>query len=234
MKKKSAEPISLSRHPRAADGRVSGRDPALRTNVVYANRLLLALLTLLLTSALSPADDLQNSYSFEYYGKYAEAHELGEKLTAGSPKEYFFALRAGWLAYLAGKYSRSLDLYQNALLLKPDSLEPRLGQLLPLLALGKYKQVEMTALAILRSDPKNYTARIKLAYALYLTGDFLRAEKQYAELEADFPSDATVLMGLGWAQLKQGKKSPAQTYFGRVKAMFPDNRYADEGLKWAK
>jgi tetratricopeptide (TPR) repeat protein len=180
------------------------------------------------------ADDLQISYSLEYYGKYADACTLGEKLTAENPKEYFFALRAGWLAYLAGKYSRSLDLYQNALLLKSDSLEPRLGQLLPLLALGKYKQVEMTALAILRSDPKNYTARIKLAYALYLAGEFSRSEKQYAELEADFPSDATVLMGLGWAQLKQGKKSPAQQQFNRVKTMFPENKYADEGLKWAK
>lgn len=180
------------------------------------------------------ADDLQSSYSLEYYGKYADAYALGEKLTAGNPKEYFFALRAGWLAYLAGKYSRSLDLYQNALLLKSDSLEPRLGQLLPLLALGKYKQLEMTALAILRSDPKNYTARIKLAYALYLAGEFSRSEKQYAELEADFPSDATVLMGLGWAQLKQGKKSPAQQQFNRVKTMFPENKYADEGLKWAR
>ena len=180
------------------------------------------------------ADDLQSSYSLEYYGKYADAYALGEKLTAENPKEYFYALRAAWLAYLAGKYSRSLDLYQNALLLKSDALEPRLGQLMPLLALGKYKQVEMTALAVLRTDPKNYTARIKLAYALYLAGDFSRSEKHYADIETDFPSDATVLMGLGWAQLKQGKKSAAQQQFNRVKVMFPDNKYADEGLKWAK
>lgn len=180
------------------------------------------------------ADDLQSSYSLEYYGKYADAYALGEKLTAENPKEYFYALRAGWLAYLAGKYSRSLDLYQNALLLKSDALEPRLGQLMPLLALGKYKQVEMTALAVLRTDPKNYTARIKLAYALYLAGDFSRSEKHYADIEADFPSDATVLMGLGWAQLKQGKKSAAQQQFSRVKIIFPDNKYADEGLKWAR
>ena len=179
-------------------------------------------------------DDLQSSYSLEYYGKYADAYALGEKLTAENPKEYFYALRAAWLAYLAGKYSRSLDLYQNALLLKSDALEPRLGQLMPLLALGKYKQVEMTALAVLRTDPKNYTARIKLAYALYLAGDFSRSEKHYADIETDFPSDATVLMGLGWAQLKQGKKSAAQQQFNRVKVMFPDNKYADEGLKWAK
>ena len=180
------------------------------------------------------ASDLQTSYSLEYYGKYADALILCEKLTAQNPREYFYALRAGYVAYLAGNYNRSLEHYQNALLARSESLEPRLGQLLPLIALGKYKQAEMTALAVLRSDPKNYTARIKLAYALYLAGEFLRSEKYYADLEADFPSDATVLMGLGWAQLKQGRKTQAHAQFQRVKLMFPENKYAEEGLRWAK
>jgi tetratricopeptide (TPR) repeat protein len=177
---------------------------------------------------------LQSTYTLEYYGKYAEAFAAGEKIAFENPKEYFFQLRAGYLAYLAAKYTRSLELYQNALLLKPDALEPRLGQLLPLLALGKYKQTEITAQAILRSDPKNYTARIKLAYAAYLAGEFAKSEKHYADLAADFPSDATVLMGLGWASLKQGKKAGAREHFQRVKLMFPENKYADEGLSWTK
>lgn len=177
---------------------------------------------------------LQDTYTQEYYGKYADALAGMEKLAAENPKEYFFALRAGYVAYLAGSYTRSLQHYQNALLLKSDSLEPRLGKLLPLIALGQYKQAEIEAQAVLRSDPKNYTARIKIAYAIYLTGDFPRAEKYYAELAGEYPSDATVLMGLGWAQLKQGKKSAARSAFERVKLMFPENKYADEGLSWAK
>ncbi len=177
---------------------------------------------------------LQSTYTLEYYGKYNEAFAAGEKLIAENPKEYFYQLRAGYLAYLAGHFTRSLELYQNALLLKPESLEPRLGKLLPLIALGKYNEAALAAQAVLRSDPKNYTARIKLAYAYYLAGDFPRSEKQYADLATDFPSDATVLMGLGWAQLKQGKKSPARQNFERVKLMSPDNKYADEGLAWAK
>lgn len=177
---------------------------------------------------------LSNSYNLEYYGKYEEAWAAGEKLAAENPKEYFFQLRAAWLAYLAGKYTRSFELYQNALILKPDATEPRLGQLFPLMALGKYKQAEVVAQSVLRSDPKNYTARIKLAYSLYLAGEFSRSEKYYGELALEFPSDATVLMGFGWAELKQGKKGQARENFQRVKMMFPENKYADEGLYWAK
>ena len=180
------------------------------------------------------AAGIQDTYTQEYYGKYADALAAMEKLAAENPKEYFFALRAGYLAYMAGNYTRSLGHYQNALLLKSDALEPRLGKLLPLLALGQYKQAEIEAQAVLRSDPKNYTARIKLAYAAYNSGDFPRSEKHYAELAAEYPSDATVLMGLGWAQLKQSKKSAARQNFERVKLMFPENKYADEGLAWAK
>lgn len=178
--------------------------------------------------------DLQNTYTLEYYGKYAEALAALEKLTAENPKEYFFALRAGYVAYLAGKYTRSLEHYQNALLLKADALEPRLGKLMPLIALGQYKQAAIEAQAILRTDPKHYTARIKLAYALYLDGSFAKAEKNYTELAGDYPSDATALLGLGWAQLKQGKRAAAREAFARVKLMFPDSKYADEGLGWAK
>jgi tetratricopeptide (TPR) repeat protein len=178
--------------------------------------------------------EVQNTYTLEYQGKYSEALALLEQLTAENPKEYFFALRAGYVAYLAGKYTRSLEHYQNALLLKADALEPRLGKLMPLLALGQYKQAEIEAQAILRSDPRHYTARLKLAYALYLDGSFTKSEKHYAELAADYPSDATVLMGLGWAQIKQGKKAPARAAFERVKLMFPESKYADEGLGWAR
>lgn len=194
------------------------------------------LISFLATVALGAVDPaaLNNTYSLEYYGKYAEALAAMEKIATEAPKEYFFQLRAGYLAYMAGNFSRSLALYQNALLLKSDSLEPRLGKLLPLIALGKYKQAEIEAQAILRTDPKNYTARLKLAYAVYLAGEFAKAEKHYADLAADFPSDATVLMGLGWANLKQGKKAPARENFARVKLMFPENKYADEGLAWAK
>lgn len=193
-------------------------------------------LSFLSITALAAVDPtaLNNTYSLEYYGKYADASAVMEKIAADSPKEYFFQLRAGYLAYMAGNFSRSLALYQNALLLRSDSLEPRLGKLLPLIALGKYKQAEIEAQAILRSDPKNYTARLKLAYAVYLAGEFAKAEKHYADLVADFPSDATVLMGLGWASLKQGKKTAARESFARVKLMFPENKYADEGLAWAK
>lgn len=196
----------------------------------------MGLFSFLATAALGAVNptELSNTYSLEYYGKYTEASVIMEKIAADAPKEYFFQLRAAYLAYMAGNFSRSLALYQNALLLKSDSLEPRLGKLLPLIALGKYKQAEIEAQAILRSDPKNYTARLKLAYAVYLAGEFSRSEKYYADLAADFPSDATVLMGLGWACLKQGKRGPAQESFGRVKLMFPDNKYADEGLAWAK
>jgi Flp pilus assembly protein TadD len=180
------------------------------------------------------ASAVTRSYESEYSGKYSEAYDAIATVSRDNPKEYFFALRAAWLSYLSGKYAVSLRHYQDALLLKPDSIEPRLGQLLPLIALGKYDQAEMAAKAILRTDPKNYTARLQLAYIYYLRGNFIRAETHYAELAAEYPSDATVLMGFGWAQLKQGKKSAARESFGRVQLMSPTNTYAKEGLKWAR
>ena len=193
-----------------------------------------ALLLGLIFPALVWANDVSTSYSLEKKGRYKRALALIEKNAKNDVRNYFLQLRTGWLAYLSGQMGKSQRYYQKAVVLKPDAIEPRMGQLLPLIALGKYKQAQSVARTVLRKDQKNYTARSRMAYALFLAGRYKQAQRYYKSLVKDYPSDGQMLIGLGWAQLRQGKKRDALKTFLRAKKILPANRRVSEGIKYAK
>jgi Flp pilus assembly protein TadD len=153
-----------------------------------------------------------------------------ERLIDENSQSYFYQLRAGWLAYMAGNMSKSVDHYQKAIALRPESIEARIGQMLPLTSLGKYEQVETVAFSTLKLDQHNYTAKSRLAYSLYLSGRFKEAEKYYAELVTQYPSDTTMITGLAWSRLKQGKKKSALEAFYQAREILPGNQQVEEGI----
>jgi tetratricopeptide (TPR) repeat protein len=114
------------------------------------------------------ADALKESYSLEYKGDYEGSYKFMESLISEKPNEYLYQYRAGWVSYMAGKFSQSVSHYSKAIVSEQSSLEPRLGQLKPLLALGKFREVEAVCKSIIQLDSKNYTARTTLAYSLYV------------------------------------------------------------------
>ena len=169
------------------------------------------------------ANPVQQSYRMEAEGKYGQAMDLMKALADREPRNYLAHLRTGWLAYLASNLGLSLAYYQKAVVLAGDAVEPRLGLMLPQLAMGLYPQVEATGMAVLRLDPKNYLARSRMAWARYLHGRYEEAADLYRGIIRDYPSDGEMHIGLAWALIKQGKLAEARSIVLMADTILPGN-----------
>lgn len=178
-------------------------------------------------------DDLGDSYVYEAKAEYAKALESMDKLTSQYPGEYFYWLRSGWLAYMKGDFSKSNSYYQKATLQLPNSIESRLGQVKALVALGQFKQSDLTSRSILKIDPKNYYARSYIAYGNYAGGNYKEAEKFYESLVSDYPSDLEMNIGLGWTYLKLGKKAQAKSIFEKLGKVLPYDERVTSGIYYS-
>ncbi len=194
-------------------------------------KLLLLLMFAIATNLLS--DALTDSYSQEAKRDYAKALETMEGLSKDNPNEYFIQLRTGWIALVKGDFTKSASYYQKATLLAPNAIEPRLGNVRALLALGQYKQVDIACKTILKQDSKNYFARSTLAYTNYVLQNYKDAEVYYESIVADYPADTEMQIGLGWSYLKQGNKAKAKALFATLKKIIPNEERVISGASYA-
>ncbi|HVT06359.1 MAG TPA: tetratricopeptide repeat protein [Polyangia bacterium] len=173
----------------------------------------------------------QRSYDEEAAGRFAQA--LSALGALGGPEQagYLAHLRRGWLLYRLGRYAESVAAYRQALALERDSLEARLGCLMPQMALRDWAAVEQGARAALERDPASYLAGLRLAFAVYSTGRFAEAEGLYRRVVARYPSDADARAGLGWSLLRQGKRPEAREQFLQAARVAPRSALVLEGLK---
>ncbi|MCB1173507.1 MAG: tetratricopeptide repeat protein [Leptospiraceae bacterium] len=151
------------------------------------------------------ANEVRRSYQLEQRGQYKEAYLLMHKLAESNRQHYLAHLRAGWLAYKSGYYKAAVYYYRKAVVLAPTAIEPGLGLMQPLIALARYKEAETVGRAVLAKDAKNYLARSRLAWSLYLSGRYSEAQAYYYYLIVDYPADGEMYIGIGdslWAQKK--------------------------------
>jgi tetratricopeptide (TPR) repeat protein len=176
-------------------------------------------------------DPLLDSYILEGEGKYNKAYEVLEPVIQNSSKDYIIQLRAGWIQYLLGNYSQSVIFFQKASVIESSAIEPRIFQLKPLFALGKYREIELVSKSILKLDQKNYTGRSSLAFAFYTLGDYKNAIVYYESLIKDYPTDTEMLLGLGWSYMGQMEKQKANSIFKIVERILPYDERVRMGLK---
>lgn len=136
---------------------------------------------------------VQQSRTLEDAQSYQEAIDALLPLQRAHGGHYTLNLRLGWLYYLAGRYPDSQQHYLAARAAAPLSLEARLGHMLPLLALGRYPEVESLARDVILKDPGNYYANFRLALALRLQGKLDEADKIVAQMLRAYPTDALLL-----------------------------------------
>lgn len=177
------------------------------------------------------ADAFQRSYDSEALGKLQEA--LSALDSVANKNSYVAQYRRGWLFYRLGKYSESIEGYNQAIALAPSSVEARLGVLLPQMALRRWSDVESAAKGALRLDGANYLANLRLAFAYYNLHRYADAVSHYGKLHQMHPSDVEVLSGLGWSLLKLGKKDEAAERFRALLEIAPRHALAKEGIKAA-
>lgn len=183
-------------------------------------------------AAKSPADSsyFQESYDQEALGKTQEALAALDRLSPEKNGSYLANLRKGWLQYRLGKNGPAIEAYTKAITLAPRAVEPRLGILLPLLAEKQWFAAEKNAREVLKLDPENYLATLRLAFALYNQNKFAESQPLYQKLVDAYPGDPEVRSGLGWALLKQHKTKEAVAVFKALLDFAPKNALGQQGL----
>lgn len=172
----------------------------------------------------------RRSYALEAQGDYRGSISTLETLPAEAQRTYLYALRRGWLLYQAGRYDDSVTAYRQAAEISRNAIEPRVGALLPLLALRRWQDAETLAREVLRMDADNYLASRRLALALYNLGRFDAARTVYQGVLAHYPGDLEMLSGVGWCDLRRGHRDEAAASFRAVLAVSPDDATAAAGL----
>ncbi len=192
--------------------------------------LLFALVLPAAAAAASATELYQQSFGLESAGSYSEALARMDQLAAAGEDDYLLHLRRGWLLYLNGRYADAAEAYALAVDRAPNSVEARLGQTLPLMALKRWTEAEVACREVLNLAPGNYTAMSRLAWVLFSQGKFTEAERAYRDVLAQYPADNDMQSGLGWSLLRQGRSDAARTAFEVVLRTVPGHVSAGQGM----
>lgn len=168
------------------------------------------------------------SYRHERVQNYADAIRALAPVLAAYPQGYTVNLRLGWLNYLQGAHATARVHYETAIKVAPDSLEARLGHLLPLLAQERYAEAEAVARHVIRVDPANYYGNLRLAYALRLQKKLDPAEDVVSRQLVFYPTDVSLLTE--WGLIRLAKGLPAERIFNDVLTLDPENAIAKAQL----
>lgn len=175
-------------------------------------------------------DAYHKSYRYEKAQNYADAIKALAPVAAAYPQGYTVNLRLGWLYYLSGSYATSRTCYQAAIKTAPDSLEAKLGHLLPLLAQERYEEAEAAAKLVLRIDPVNYTANLRLAFAQRMQKKNDAAEQVLNGMLVLYPTDLSLLTEFALIKLAKDQKADAKRVFNDVLTLDPENVIAKAQL----
>ena len=175
-------------------------------------------------------DAYHKSYRYEKAQNYADAIKALAPVATAYPQGYTVNLRLGWLYYLSGSYATSRTCYQAAIKTAPDSLEAKLGHLLPLLAQERYEDAEAAAKLVLRIDPVNYTANLRLAFALRMQKKNDAAEQVLNGMLVLYPTDLSLLTEFALIKLAEDQKADAKRVFNDVLTLDPENVIAKAQL----
>jgi tetratricopeptide (TPR) repeat protein len=196
----------------------------------------LTLITIFIFSALvSIAQDytkltaaFSDSYAKEKAGKYAEAASVLKACYDQS--SYEINLRLGWLTYLEGQFSESMNYYNKAIELMPYAIEPRLGVVLPASSLGNWDMVIAHYNKILAIDPNNTVTLYRLGLISYDKKDYKQAYQYFEKVVNLYPFDYQSILMLAWTNYKLGKTREAKILFNKALLYYPDDASAKEGL----
>ena len=172
----------------------------------------------------------QESYDQEAAGHNQEALAALDKLSSEKNSSYVVLLRKAWLQHRLGRNAPAIEAYTKAIAVAPKAVEPRLGILLPLMAEKQWPAAEKHARDVLKLDPGNYLATLRLAFVLYNEGKFSESEALYQKVVDAYPSDPEAQSGLGWALLKLRKSKEAIVVFKALLDFAPKNVLAQQGL----
>ncbi len=170
------------------------------------------------------------SYNYEKMGDYKDAIKTLIPLYNKYPKSYTINLRLGWLFYLNKKYTNSINHYQKASLVKPYSVESKLGLMKDYIAMQNYKNALKVGNLILREDYYNYYGNYYEILALKGIKDYKNALKLTNKMLTLYPTSVLYLNSLGEIYYVSSKKDLAKKIFEDVLILDPNNVFAKSYL----
>ena len=168
-------------------------------------------------------DAYHKSYRYEKGQNYADAIKALSPVVDAYPTAYTVNLRLGWLNYLTGGYATARKHYETAIKTAPDSIEAKLGHTLPLMAQEKWEETEALAKQVLRIDPSNYLANLRLSYVLRLQKKFEAAEQILNGMLVLYPTDLSLLTEFALIKLAKDNKPEAKRVFNDILTLDPEN-----------
>jgi len=176
------------------------------------------------------SDLYRASYTAEAKGDHAAALKSMEEIAQRGVNDYLLLLRRGWLLYLVGRNAEAVVSYQKALATQPKAIEPKLGVMMPMMALRRWSDTEKLGAEILAVAPGDLTVLGRMGYVNYQQGKWERAAGFYRQALALYPANVEMQAGLGWSLLKLGKTAEARAEFEKVLAVAPDHPSAKDGI----
>jgi len=131
-------------------------------------------------------DAFKQSYAIEYEGEYSKAINLLKSIY--DEESYEINLRLGWLHYLSGLFSESVPYYEKCLVLKPMSVEARLGLVNPASSMGNWNQVEKRYREILEIDRQNSLVNYRMGVIFYGRENYTNAARFFEKVVNLYPS----------------------------------------------
>lgn len=200
-------------------------------------RYIIALFFSMFILSLNANDDklllaFKQSYSLEAKSEYTKAITVMKDVY--DENSYEINLRLGWLCYSAGQFAQSMSYYQNAINLKPYSVEAKLGYVLPASAAGNWDQVVVQYKKILEYDAQNSLVNFRLGMIYYGRKDYQTAQKYFERVVNLYPFDYDGNVMLAWSYLQMGKMREARVVFNKALLIRPDDASALEGISLIK
>jgi tetratricopeptide (TPR) repeat protein len=174
------------------------------------------------------------SLSFEAKSDYENAMKELLNIYNDNKDNYLINLRLGWLYYNMGLYNESMIYYEKATNLQPNSIEAKVGLTLPLSKLEKWEEIKKIYEQILKLDPQNYTANLRLGQYYLLRGNYSEANKYLSVSYKNYPSDYESNLSYGWTQYYIGNKKKAKELFFNTLMLSPNDSLATLGYNLSR
>ena len=162
------------------------------------------------------------SYDYEKVGQYQEAIKVLVPLYKKYPKGYTLNLRFGWLFFLNKKYNNAIEYYNKAALVKPYSIEPKLGLIKTYLNTYQYQKAENVGNSILKVDYYNYYGNFYTIRSLIYQKKYPSALKISKKMLAIYPTDILFLEQLATIY-KATKSKYLQQVYEDILILDPNN-----------
>ena len=198
---------------------------------------LLLLLSLVCQPLWAELSDYQTAYStsftLEQELKYKEAAQLLMDISTKYKDDYELNLRLGWLLYLSANYANSVKHLKRAIKAEDGSIEAKNMILLPLMAAKEWGEVERYANMVIKKEPTNYYANLRLAYTHYVKQAYANALDRYLVLHSCYPSDIDVKLGAAACYLRLNQKGKAAHFYNKILKVYPTHELAKQGYQEA-